>query len=93
MARFYYSVGGRYSYLASTQMAKFDSGPYDWDYRRLDAERWADYYGVPYEEPRGAVHSDPELARSRAWRRTRWGPCAPTARACSRPSSWTPFPR
>ena len=57
MARFYYSVGGRYSYLASTQMAKFDSGPYDWDYRRLDAERWADYY----EEPRGAVHSDPEL--------------------------------
>src|ERR671916_939967 len=66
MARFYYSVGGRYSYLASTQMAKFDSGPYDWDYRRLDAERWADYYGVPYEEPRGAVHSDPELlARAR----------------------------
>jgi 2-hydroxychromene-2-carboxylate isomerase len=24
------------------------SGQYDWDYRRLDAERWADYYGVPY---------------------------------------------
>src|SRR5918997_2888630 len=66
MARFYYSVGGRYSYLASTQMAKFDSGQYDWDYRRIDAERWADYYGVPYEEPRGAVHSDPELlARAR----------------------------
>lgn len=90
--RFYYSVGSRYSYLASTQMAKLQrqtgcevvwrplhsvdlyalrgaspfegrpvSGQYDWDYRRLDAERWADYYGVPYEEPRGAVDFDPRL--------------------------------
>jgi 2-hydroxychromene-2-carboxylate isomerase len=90
--RFYYSVGSRYSYLASTQMAKLEretgcqivwcphysvdlyalrgaspfegrpvSGQYDWDYRRLDAERWAEYYGVPYEEPRGAVNFDPRL--------------------------------
>jgi 2-hydroxychromene-2-carboxylate isomerase len=90
--RFYYSVGSRYSYLASTQMAKLQrqtgcevvwrplhsvdlyalrgaspfegrpvSGQYDWDYRRLDAERWADYYGVSYEEPRGAVDFDPRL--------------------------------
>jgi 2-hydroxychromene-2-carboxylate isomerase len=90
--RFYYSVGSRYSYLVSIQMAKlvretgceviwrplysvdlcglrgaspFEgrpvSGQYDWDYRRLDAERWADYYGVPYEEPRGAVDFDPRL--------------------------------
>jgi 2-hydroxychromene-2-carboxylate isomerase len=27
------------------------SGQYDWDYRRRDAEAWADYYGVPYREP------------------------------------------
>lgn len=90
--RFYYSVGSRYSYLASTRMAELEretgcevvwrplhsvdlyglrgaspfegepvSGQYDWDYRRLDAERWADYYGVPYEEPRGAVDFDPRL--------------------------------
>jgi 2-hydroxychromene-2-carboxylate isomerase len=90
--RFYYSVGSRYSYLASTQMEKLErqtgcevvwcplysadlyalrgaspfegrpvSGQYGWDYRRLDAERWADYYGVPYEEPRGAVNFDPRL--------------------------------
>jgi 2-hydroxychromene-2-carboxylate isomerase len=90
--RFYYAVGSRYSYLASTQMATLErqtgcevvwrplhsadlyalrgaspfegrpvSGQYDWDYRRLDAERWADYYGVPYKEPRGAVDFDPRL--------------------------------
>jgi 2-hydroxychromene-2-carboxylate isomerase len=28
------------------------SGQYDWDYRRYDAECWADYYGVSYHEPR-----------------------------------------
>jgi 2-hydroxychromene-2-carboxylate isomerase len=27
------------------------SGQYEWIYRRHDAERWADYYGVPYREP------------------------------------------
>ncbi len=27
------------------------SGQYDWPYRRTDAERWAEYYGVPYNEP------------------------------------------
>jgi len=27
------------------------SGQYDWTYRRIDAERWADYYGIPYREP------------------------------------------
>jgi 2-hydroxychromene-2-carboxylate isomerase len=27
------------------------SGQYDWDYRRRDAEAWADYYGIPYREP------------------------------------------
>jgi len=90
--RFYYSIGSRYSYLASTQIGKLEretecrvvwhplhsvdlyrlrgvspfegepiSGQYDWDYRRQDAERWAEYYGVPYEEPRGVVDFDPRL--------------------------------
>lgn len=90
--RFYYSVGSRYSYLASTQIEKLEretgckviwcplhsvdlyrlrgaspfegeavSGQYDWDYRRYDAECWADYYGVPFKEPRGAVEFDPRL--------------------------------
>ncbi len=27
------------------------SGQYDWPYRRTDAESWAEYYGVPYNEP------------------------------------------
>ncbi len=79
---FYYGLGSRYSYLASTQLeriaaetgCRFDwhplksgslmelrgghpfhgepaSGQYEWPYRRLDAEAWAEYYGVPYREP------------------------------------------
>ena len=28
------------------------SGQYDWDYRKSDAQAWADYYGVPFTEPR-----------------------------------------
>lgn len=27
------------------------SGQYDWEYRQKDAEAWADYYGVPFQEP------------------------------------------
>jgi 2-hydroxychromene-2-carboxylate isomerase len=27
------------------------SGQYDWEWRRRDAGRWADYYGVPFREP------------------------------------------
>ncbi len=79
---FYYGLGSRYSYLASTQIeriaaatgCRFDwhplksgalmelrgghpfrgepvSGQYEWPYRRLDAEAWAEFYGVPYREP------------------------------------------
>lgn len=92
VVHFYYSVGSRYSYLASTQIEKLEgetgceviwcplysvdlyrlrganpfegeavSGQYDWDYRQYDAECWADYYRVPYHEPRGAVEFDPRL--------------------------------
>ena len=90
--RFYFSVGSRYSYLASTQLDALEretgfevewhplysvdlyrlrganpfeggpvSGQYDWGWRRRDAERWAEYYGVPFREPRGAVDFDPRL--------------------------------
>ncbi len=38
-----------------------DSGQYAWDYRELDAKRWANFYGVPYYEPRGRVRFDAEL--------------------------------
>lgn len=82
IVEFFYGLGSRYSYLASTQMDSLQqetgcevvwrplssvdlmalrprspfsgepvSGQYDWDYRRRDAEMWADYYGVPYREP------------------------------------------
>jgi 2-hydroxychromene-2-carboxylate isomerase len=27
------------------------SGQYDWDYRRYDAECWAEYYGIRFREP------------------------------------------
>jgi 2-hydroxychromene-2-carboxylate isomerase len=81
---FYYGLGSRYSYLASTQIARLEaetgcrvrwrplysgdlfaargadpfrgppvSGQYDWAWRRVDAECWADYYGVPFREPEG----------------------------------------
>ena len=89
---FHFSVGSRYSYLASTQMDALEretgcevewcplysvdlyrlrgmdpfeggpvSGQYDWDWRRQDAERWAEYYGVPFREPKGTVDFDPRL--------------------------------
>ena len=89
---FYFSVGSRYSYLASTQMDALEretgcevewrplysvdlyrlrganpfeggpvSGQYDWGWRRRDAERWAEYYGVPFREPRGTVDFEPRL--------------------------------
>ena len=89
---FYFGVGSRYSYLASTQLpiiereAKVsfnwiainsmkliaarkdnpfatltDTGPYSWNYRRQDAEAWADFYGVPFLEPHGRLNLDPDL--------------------------------
>ena len=37
------------------------SGQYEWNYRQLDAKRWAEFYGVPYQEPRGKVNFNSEL--------------------------------
>jgi len=36
------------------------SGQYEWEYRRIDAEAWAAFYGVPFREPR-ELHFDFEL--------------------------------
>jgi len=83
---FFFAIGSRYSYLASTQIAALErdtgarvdwrpitlpdlmkargrtpfapdpvsgqpvSGQYDMTYRRIDAERWARHYGVPYRD-------------------------------------------
>ena len=90
---FFYGLGSRYSYLASTQLEPLAaetgcdvrwrplfsgdlfaacgrdpfrgepaSGQYDWAYRRRDAERWADYYGVPYREPDDVTYDPRRLA-------------------------------
>lgn len=36
-------------------------GQYSPSYRERDARRWAAFYGVPFEEPRGRLGLDPEL--------------------------------
>jgi 2-hydroxychromene-2-carboxylate isomerase len=36
------------------------SGQYDWGYRRKDAERWAEFYGVPFIEPPDDLKHDPQ---------------------------------
>src|SRR5215207_5947357 len=47
--------------IARVSIVSRRGGQYDWDYRRYDAECWAEYYSVPYKEPRGAVEFDPRL--------------------------------
>ena len=42
------------------------SGQYDWGYRQGDAEAWADYYGVPFEEP-AAFRVDPADLAKACW--------------------------
>jgi 2-hydroxychromene-2-carboxylate isomerase len=37
------------------------SGQYDWEYRELDAKRWARFYGVSFVEPRGRVKFDSRM--------------------------------
>jgi len=66
-------TGARFNWLAvdSTQLiaarddnpfaAPNGAGQYDWSYRRKDAEAWADFYGVPFREPRGRLALDPDL--------------------------------
>ena len=39
------------------------SGQYDWNYRQSDAEAWADYYGIPFVEPRDHVFDADLLGR------------------------------
>ena len=42
------------------------SGQYDWTYRRIDAERWADHYGIAYREPPSHEFDFRLLARAAA---------------------------
>ena len=107
---FFYGLGSRYSYLASTQLGrlvaetgcivrwrplfsgdlftarggdpfrgKTPSGQYDGAYRRRDAERWAEYYGVPYREPDYLTY-DPRRLALAATAAARLGAVAPFSR-------------
>lgn len=42
------------------------SGQYDWDYRRQDAESWAEFYNVAYREPH-AFRTDPADLALACW--------------------------
>jgi 2-hydroxychromene-2-carboxylate isomerase len=51
--------------ISQLESSPFEGKPvstqYQWTYRELDAQRWANLYGVPYLEPRGRVDFDSEL--------------------------------
>jgi 2-hydroxychromene-2-carboxylate isomerase len=51
--------------ISQLERSPFEGKPvstqYEWTYRELDAQRWANLYGVPYLEPRGRVDFDSEL--------------------------------
>jgi 2-hydroxychromene-2-carboxylate isomerase len=110
LVQFFYGIGSRYSYLASTQLEHLVadtgcdvrwrplfsgdlfatrgrdpfagppvSGQYDWAYRRRDAERWAEYYGVPYREPDDVTY-DPRRLALAATAAARLGAVAPFSR-------------
>ena len=57
------------------------AGQYDWDYRRRDAEAWAEYYGIPFREPHGRLALDPDLLSRAAVTARRLGAVEPYARA------------
>jgi 2-hydroxychromene-2-carboxylate isomerase len=51
--------------ISQLERSPFEGKPtstqYEWTYRELDAQRWANLYGIPYLEPRGRVDFDSEL--------------------------------
>jgi 2-hydroxychromene-2-carboxylate isomerase len=51
--------------ISQLERSPFEGKPistqYEWTYRELDAQRWANLYGIPYVEPRGRVDFDSEL--------------------------------
>jgi 2-hydroxychromene-2-carboxylate isomerase len=51
--------------ISQLESSPFEGKPvstqYKWTYRELDAQRWANLYGIPYLEPRGRVDFDSEL--------------------------------
>jgi len=109
---FYFGLGSRYSYLASTQLDRIErdtgctfewlplatgtlisranggrnpfhetpnSGQYDWTFREKDAAAWADYYGVPFNEP-VAFRADPEDLAKACWFAEEYGMLKPLCR-------------
>jgi 2-hydroxychromene-2-carboxylate isomerase len=40
------------------------SGQYEWDYRRRDAAAWAEYYGIPFVEPKPLPKDHRLMARA-----------------------------
>ncbi len=40
------------------------SGQYDWEFRAQDAQAWAEFYGVPYIEPRNPRHDTADMAKA-----------------------------
>ena len=51
--------------ISQLESSPFEGKPvstqYEWTYRELDAQRWANLYGIPYLEPRGRVNFDSQL--------------------------------
>jgi 2-hydroxychromene-2-carboxylate isomerase len=51
--------------ISQLESSPFEGKPvstqYEWTYRELDAQRWANLYGIVYLEPRGRVDFDSEL--------------------------------
>lgn len=109
---FYFGLGSRYSYLASTQLDRIEaetgctfdwlpfasgtlvsrandgrnpfhdstpSGQYDWGFREKDAKAWADFYGVPFEEPVNFRTDPADLAKA-CWFADRPGKMKPMCR-------------
>ena len=87
------TVGGRIRELRGADPFRGppQSGQYDWEYRRRDAEAWARYYGVDFQEPRSheldaAMLGVAAVAASRSDRHREYS-CALAAEVFAR-SSW-----
>jgi len=63
---FFFGLGSRYLNLcgASPFQGAPLSGQYEWDYRRRDAVAWAEYYRVPFVEPKPLPEDRRLMARA-----------------------------
>ena len=62
------------------------SGQYEWDYRRHDAAAWAEYYRVPFAEPKPLPEDHRLMARACHAAGTQ-ARCGLTAKPCFKRSS------